>query len=388
MGEHGSVIPKVSETLRGSDRRISDLAHDLLPIKSAADLPELFAALARTVRDVVSCDACLVSVIEPSEQGAVLRDIAASVRPPARLHKIAEQRLLAENPVNSSVVESGRIAQISGTSPLSLPQHREILKRMGFGRVLICPLEIEGEIIGTIESFRIEDRDYREDDWSEIAVLVDFASSHHSRLSLATKLEHQYSVTLEALASALDAKDPYTQAHTSRIRDLASGMAAAMHLSAEEIRAVRLGAILHDVGKIGISDSILLKPAPLTDDEWAVMRTHPELGQGIMKNVEFVADALPIIRHHHERWDGTGYPDGFAGKEIPLGARIVAVCDAFDAMTTTRPYREGMSVDAGCDEILRCAGTQFDPYCAELLVDTIRDADRAGVERRFVRYAH
>ncbi len=387
MGPSEPIESNDARPTEGLDRRISDLAHDLLPIKLATDIPELFAALALTVREAVNCDACLVSVIEPSADGAVLRDIAASVRPPARLHRVAEQRLLDENPVNRSVVGSGRVAEISGTSPLSLPVHREILKRMGFGRVLICPLEIEGEIIGTIESFRVEDRDYREDDWTEIAVLVDFVASHHSRLSLAAKLEHQYSVTLEALASALEAKDPYTQAHTSRISNMATGLATARHLTAAEIRAIRLGAILHDVGKIGIADSILLKPGPLLEEEWAVMRTHPELGQRIMKNVEFVADALPVIRHHHERWDGTGYPDGLAGTEIALGARIVAVCDAFDAMTTDRPYRKGMSVEDGCEEILRCAGTQFDPECAQLLVDAVRNAETERLERRFVRYA-
>jgi HD-GYP domain-containing protein (c-di-GMP phosphodiesterase class II) len=160
-----------------------------------------------------------------------------------------------------------------------------------------------------------------------------------------------------------------------------------MQVPSEVRRAVQLGAILHDVGKIGIADSILLKPGPLTDEEWGVMRTHPEIGERMLQSIEFVHPALPIVRHHHERWDGGGYPDGLGKEDIPLGARIVSVCDSFDAMVSDRPYRKGMPVEYACDELVACAGKQFDPMCVALLVDVISSLGQERLEERFVRYA-
>jgi putative nucleotidyltransferase with HDIG domain len=218
--------------------------------------------------------------------------------------------------------------------------------------------------------------------------LVGFAANAYSRIRLTEKLESHYTETLEALSSALEVRDPYTEAHTGRIRDLASALAVAMRLPAEVRRAVRLGALLHDVGKIGIADSILRKPGPLDDSEWVQMRMHPEIGERMLRGIEFLARALPVIRNHHERWDGGGYPDRRAGEDIPIAARIISVCDAFDAMTSDRPYRKAISVEAACEEIERCSGTQFDPTCAMLLVEMVkRMGAGGGLEARFVRYA-
>jgi HD-GYP domain-containing protein (c-di-GMP phosphodiesterase class II) len=187
--------------------------------------------------------------------------------------------------------------------------------------------------------------------------------------------------------SALEARDPYTQKHTGRIRDMAMALAGSLQLPGEERRALRLGSILHDVGKIGVPDSILLKPGPLSEEEWEVMRTHPVVGEGMLRGMEFLAPALPIIRHHHERWDGSGYPDGLAGERIPRGARIVAVCDAFDAMTSDRPYRRALDSTAACRELLAQAGKQFDPTSAALLVEIVSDLGEGRLEERFIRYA-
>ena len=150
---------------------------------------------------------------------------------------------------------------------------------------------------------------------------------------------------------------------------------------------MKLGAILHDVGKIGVADAILRKPGPLTQHEWKIMRAHPVIGEHMLRGIDFLAPALPIVRHHHERWDGCGYPDGLRADEIPIGARIVAVCDAFDAMTSDRPYRPSMRLEDACDQLLRGAGAQFDPDCAALLVDVVSRMGEERLEERFVRYA-
>jgi HD-GYP domain-containing protein (c-di-GMP phosphodiesterase class II) len=152
-------------------------------------------------------------------------------------------------------------------------------------------------------------------------------------------------------------------------------------------KAVNLGSLLHDVGKIGIADSILLKPGPLTEEEWEIMRTHPTIGERMLKDVDFLAPALQVVRWHHERWDGKGYPDGLREDQIPLAARIVSVCDAFDAMTSDRPYRPALPTEAAINELIGAAGTQLDPRCALLLVEVVRSMGIDDLEERFVRYA-
>jgi putative nucleotidyltransferase with HDIG domain len=179
--------------------------------------------------------------------------------------------------------------------------------------------------------------------------------------------------TLEVLALALDAKDQTTQEHTGRLGALAEAVATRMGLSDEAVAAVRAGAILHDIGKIGIPDAILTKPGPLDRGEWGIMKTHPVVGENMLKHIDFLAPVLPLVRHHHENWDGTGYPDGLSGTRIPIGARIIAVCDAYDAMTSDRPYGPALTGEIACRRIMEAAGTQFDPDCGRILLEIISE---------------
>lgn len=367
------------------ERRMSDLAHDLGAMQEATDLPDLYAGLARAVVGALRVDACLISLVE--ESSGMLKDVAASVVPPARLNVVAEEHLLDDFPVTRQVIDTGTHTEISIADDEADERERRFLMELGMGRVLICALNVEGRSIGTVEAYRVQDRPFRHDDGQQVEVLCAFASNSYSRIQLASKLETHYTETIAALMSALEARDPYTEAHTGRISDMALAIAVAMQVPVEVRRAVKLGAILHDVGKIGISDTILSKTGPLTDEEWEVMRTHPQIGERMLKDIDFVRPALPIIRHHHERWDGGGYPDGLQGEMIPVGARIVAVCDAFDAMTSDRPYRKSLPAEEASRRLLACAGTQFDPACAALLVDAISKMGEDHLAERFVRYA-
>lgn len=368
-----------------SDRRMPGVVHDLASIQDAEELPDLFAGLAHAVVRALAADACLVSALDEDQK--VLRDVAASVIPPARLNMIAEEYTLSSFPATRRVIETGDPIEISISDPDCDEAERAFLAELGFPRVLICRMAVNGRPIGTIEVYRLADRGFREDDGHQVEVLSAFAANSYSRIQLAAKLDAHYTETISALMSALEARDPYTQAHTSRIRDMAVALAVGLQVPSDIRRAVKLGAILHDVGKIGIPDAILLKPGPLTDEEWVIMRAHPAIGERMLGNIDFINPALPIIRHHHERWDGRGYPDGLAGERIPVGARIVAVCDALDAMTSDRPYRPGMTIGAACDELLVCAGTQFDPTCAALLVDVVSRVGEERLEEKFVHYA-
>jgi putative two-component system response regulator len=174
-----------------------------------------------------------------------------------------------------------------------------------------------------------------------------------------------------ALANAIEARDSELGGHCERLASLAVRLAELHGLSQQAIEGIRLGAILHDVGKIGIPDRVLLKPDALDDDEFAVIRTHTLIGDRLLEPLDLLASARPIVRHHHERWDGHGYPDGLAGDEIPLGARIVAVADAIEAMGSTRVYRDAVPAEQIVEELERCRGANWDPHIVDLALDLL-----------------
>jgi HD-GYP domain-containing protein (c-di-GMP phosphodiesterase class II) len=173
---------------------------------------------------------------------------------------------------------------------------------------------------------------------------------------------------IRALAAAIDAKDPYTRGHSERVARYASAIAKEMGLPADEVRKTRLSALLHDVGKIGVDDRIIRKPTALTDDEFELMKAHPSKGAAIMETIPQLADIIPGMKWHHEKMEGGGYPDGLKGEQIPLQARIVAVADAFDAMTTTRPYQKAMEVSYVLERLREMSQKRFDGAVVEALV--------------------
>ncbi|OIO84184.1 MAG: hypothetical protein AUK01_10440 [Anaerolineae bacterium CG2_30_57_67] len=175
------------------------------------------------------------------------------------------------------------------------------------------------------------------------------------------ELEVTYDQTLAALTSALDARDRETEGHSLRVARIASFLGRKIGLNEEQAKILERGAILHDIGKIGISDTILLKPGPLTPEEWQTMRLHPDIGARIIEGIPFLQEALPIIRYHQERWNGSGYPLGLKEQDIPFPARIFAVVDAYDALTTNRPYRTPISTEEALEFLRGQAAILFDP---------------------------
>jgi putative nucleotidyltransferase with HDIG domain len=182
------------------------------------------------------------------------------------------------------------------------------------------------------------------------------------------EVEESYKITLEALVAALDAREHETQAHSQRVREYTIALARNLGLKHDDLIQTGRGALLHDVGKIGVRDSILLKPGKLSEEEWVEMKKHPQIGYNILQSIEFLSPAAEIVLCHQERWDGKGYPSGLIGRDIPFGARIFAVVDTLDAMTSDRPYRKAMSFETARKEIRACSGTQFDPHIAEVFL--------------------
>ncbi len=195
---------------------------------------------------------------------------------------------------------------------------------------------------------------------------------------LIAALEAGYLDTLRALAGAIDAKDPYTRGHNQRVARLAVEIGREMGLEESTLTTLEHGGLLHDIGKIGIPESVLRKSTPLTDDEMTLMRGHPAIGAEIVKGVEFLREAVLVIRSHHERWDGTGYPDGLGGERIPLVARIVNAADTYDACTSSRPYQAAMAPQEVVRILAKLKGAQIDPAVHDALLAVIVRSD-AGV---------
>jgi putative nucleotidyltransferase with HDIG domain len=179
--------------------------------------------------------------------------------------------------------------------------------------------------------------------------------------------------TITALAHAIEAKDTYTINHCENITDRAVALAQALSLPRQEVENIRLGSILHDVGKIGIPDAILNKPSKLTDEEYETIKQHAQIGARIVQSVGALQGVVPIVRHHQERYDGRGYPDGLGGDAIPMGARIIAVVDAYGAMTEDRVYRKALGHEKALGELRRNAGTQFDPLVVETFIRILEE---------------
>jgi len=210
--------------------------------------------------------------------------------------------------------------------------------------------------------------------------LEDEISAYHSHLERlveerTSKLQQAYRIlkkahldSVKVLAEAIDAKDPYTRGHSDRVTRMSLKIAFQIGFTEDQLENLEYGALLHDIGKIGIKDEVLQKPTALNSKEYQYIQEHPLIGVKIVEGLDFFKDKIPVIRHHHEHFDGTGYPDGLVGEAIPLEARIIAVPDAFDAMTSARPHRGMMPLQDVLMELEKCKGTQFDPRILEIFL--------------------
>jgi HD-GYP domain-containing protein (c-di-GMP phosphodiesterase class II) len=210
----------------------------------------------------------------------------------------------------------------------------------------------------------------------EIGVLYSAERTRSRELEKAMgRAREMYVATMKSLAQVVEAKDPTTRGHLDRTAHYGLALARRVDPVLAARPEVAYGFFLHDIGKVGIPESILCKTGPLNDLEWIVMRSHPTVGAKIVEPIPFMGDAVEIVRSHHERFDGSGYPQGLRGEEIPLGARIFAIADAFDAMTSDRPYRRSLPLEEAVDRIVAGAGTQFDPACASAFADLVAEDD-------------
>jgi putative nucleotidyltransferase with HDIG domain len=245
----------------------------------------------------------------------------------------------------------------------------------------------ETELIREIERLRAEltrrERESSDKERQLERYAADLRETFKEERTRSQELRRSYMATVRALSNAVEARDAYTGKHAERVTAYALEIARALGISLSDAAEIEFGFLLHDIGKVAIPDAILFKPDTLTDEELALIKQHPVIGAQIVRGIDFLGAAADVVRSHHERWDGHGYPDGLAGEQIPLAARVFAVADALDALTTERPYRPASSFDVSREIITGQAGAQFDPHVVEAF-NSIADAtfERIGAEIR------
>ncbi len=235
----------------------------------------------------------------------------------------------------------------------------------------MLPLMIEGQLFGALDI--LSQSILTEDAEGKIMYLLQRTAERMENVALYEGLYENILSTLNSMAKIIDARDPYTSQHSSRVTDLSSQIGRAINLADDEIDVLCISASLHDIGKVGIPDHVLLKPGRLNSEEYTVIKQHPDIGANIIQPILPMQKEAEIIRHHHEKYDGSGYPAGLKGPRIPLLSRIITLADAYDAMTSDRPYRKGLPPEKALDEIRKCRGTQFDPDLVDIFIELIAE---------------
>jgi putative nucleotidyltransferase with HDIG domain len=256
--------------------------------------------------------------------------------------------------------------------------HSSMLVEEGIKSLVAVPIAIKNTRLGVILGYSTKKRFFTDNEINLLNTIARQAAGAIENARLYTFMHENFLNTIKALSAAIDTKDHYTHGHSKNVMDYSAYIAAELGLSPVEVEIIRFAGLLHDIGKIGVSESILSKKSGLNDDEFAIISTHPRLGAMIMDSVDFLKKISPIAYHHHERWDGRGYPMGLKGEDIPLGARIISVADAFDAITSKRSYSDAQDDDFGLREIIKCSGTQFDPKIVDAFVK-VMDKKNRGV---------
>jgi len=336
---------------------------------SGLDMHIYYPQFAQELRQVVHFDLLTITIPNPFQGD----ELIVYDHDRSQLHT---RYVAYEGSAPALVISTGNtVIEDDLTESRSFHEDDMLLDR-GIRCALRVPLTSKGRVIGTLNIGSRLPGLYKQKEinlFTEIAKRIGPAVENalvyeivnEKLLQALAQLEENFSATLNALTILLDKRDVGTKGHSVRVVRYATAVAEKLGVRGRELEEIRLGSLLHDIGKIGIPDSILFKPGKLEEHEWKVMKTHPVLGADMVSKIEFLAPAIPIVLHHHEWYNGGGYPDGLAGENIPLGARIFSVADAFDAMTSDRPYRKALSVDCALEALQECRYTQFCPMCVE-----------------------
>lgn len=328
-------------------------------LTSEMDVDSLLSLIMASVTELAEADRSTLFFID-TEKGELYSKIAQGVE---------EIRISIDVGIAGCVARTGQTLNIADAHRDS-QHYGKVDKKTGYRTksILCMPIQnMHGERIAVIQVLNKQTAEvFTEEDEELLGALLPQIGIAIENARLYDSLEESYRETIKALVNTLDARDVETREHSSRVVEYTLEIAREIGIAEKELDAIKYGAMLHDLGKIGVKDAILHKPGPLTPDEWEEMRQHSRKGYEMLQDVKRLKDALPIILHHHERYDGAGYPGGLAKEAIPIGARIFAIADTLDAMTSSRPYRAALPDEVAYEEIVKNSGTQFDPQVVEV----------------------
>lgn len=336
-----------------------------LALNSSLDLKNIIARIIDSMKSIFNAD--MASIMLWDEKREKLKIIAHIGLPEEYIHELT---FAPGEGVAGGVVKNGKPRLIPNTFLEPAYKKHNILHDEKPKSLACAPIIVKNRVEGVIccERLLSNGGSFTADNLSLLTTLSCHAAVAIENSNLYNDLLRVYLETVQSLAAALDAKDSYTHGHSRRVTGLALAIAREIGISENEINTLKHAALLHDIGKIGIAESILQKPSRLTDEEFDCIKSHPITGAHILESVEFLQSVCLQIKHHHERFDGKGYPGNLKGDKIPLGSRIIALADTYDAMTSTRPYRKGLSHETALEEIKNCAGSQFDPDIVDIFV--------------------
>lgn len=341
-------------------------------LNSTFDINEIRERAIMASMELVNCEAGSLLLYD-SESEELYFDVALG----ERAHKIKTIRLKLGQGI-AGWVALHRKPEIINDVQNDPRFFRGADKKSGFiTKNMIClPVMSKDNLLGVLQAINKKDGPFTEYDLELLLALSSQIAISIENAKLYDELKETLYAIILSLADTIEKRDPYTGGHTKRVMDYSLLIGKALQLSKDEMEKLRLAAVLHDIGKIGIRDAILLKEGKLTDEEYRIIKNHTIYGAEILGHIKQLKDIIPGVLYHHEKYDGTGYPDGLRGEEIPLIAQIIAVADTYDAMTTDRPYRKGLSKEVAIAELQKWAGIQFSPVVVEAFVKIMSEEDQ------------
>jgi HD-GYP domain-containing protein (c-di-GMP phosphodiesterase class II) len=370
---YGVLVAQEHRKQRNVLQQIKEVSEIMV---SSLNVKDIYRTTLDALINLLKADTCSIMLLEPDKKSLVVQD-ARGLSP----ELIGRARQSVGEGIAGRIVHEGRPVLLNDY-PWLTPKRSQYTSQRRIVSSIGVPLKVKDQIIGVLNMasfsnkrrFRYQDLDLLTHFAAEIATSIERARLFDEVHNKAEEVRAAHFEVIQALAEALESKDVYTGGHARRLAIYADAIAHKAGLSSQEIEQLRYVAILHDVGKIAVPDVILHNTGPLTPEQWVVMKTHSEKGATILAQIGSLAHMSDFIRHHHERWDGKGYPDGLKGETIPLFSRIISVSDTYDAVTTNRSYQKAVSPTEAIGILERCAGIQLDPILVKYFIDALQSS--------------
>ncbi|MBT3274271.1 MAG: HD domain-containing protein [Spirochaetales bacterium] len=373
------VLKKKYDEVNTLNLELADKIEKLKAINTASNLlvsigntDEILSTTASFIVDIMQFDRAIIMLVDEAGENLVYKYAFGGNPKDVDKHlKDYQIPLRDEDNILARIATLGRPTMVKDAkNEEGLDLSNRILANFDVSSFIICPLMASEGMIGILAVDRYKSKkEIAPRDIDELAIFTNTIAETLHKAQLKEEIETSYLNTVRALVRAIEEKDSYTRGHSERVAELSVEIGGELGMSAKNLEFLRLGCLLHDVGKIGISEAIVKSPKSLTDPEYNIIKRHPVKGTDIVRPISFLKDYLYIIRNHHERFDGNGYPDGLQADNIPLGAQITCVADAFDAMTSTRPYRKGLPAKEACSRIRADSGSQFSPIVVDAFIN-------------------